>query len=296
MTDINEKKNDKILRVYGIYAEEYKSSVNDFIVKGRYDAVPAVFLSDGNKTEKIYFNKPFKIFEKNMDLELVKNIVSQYEDNIQFLQTAGEAYKKLTRVVNKNLEKIIADMISTCIVRKIKEYPKDELIFFITNLTSEKIIGRLGYLFLDYSNVTIAFVTYKSKELMTNIINKNYLDFDLTYTFENNSIAGNIDPDSSSQSMLATFFYKIPLKTERHISPLRVDIFAQNLSIDKITNKKNSIENYLSNAKNLSEPIIDKETDDYVIRLPKPLQLAIESNENFKHIAGGIINQRRDNK
>lgn len=151
------------------------------------------------------------------------------------------------------------------------------------------------YLFLDYSNVTIAFVTYKSKELMTNIINKNYLDFDLTYTFENNSIAGNIDPDNSSQSMLASFFYKIPLKTEKHISPLRVDIFSQNLSIDKITNKKISIENYLSNAKNLSEPIIDKEADDYVIRLPKPLQLAIESNENFKHIAGGIINQRRDN-
>lgn len=285
----------KPLVVYGICAEGYKSSINDFIVKGRYDAVPVVFLSNGKTVEKIYYNYPFKMFEKNMDLELVKNIVSQYEDDIKFLQNPGESYNKLTRVVNKNLEKIIADMISTCIVRKIKEHPNDEMIFFISNLTSEKIIGRLGYLFLDYSNVTISFVTYKSKELMTNIINRNYLDFDLTHTFEKTSIAGNIDYDNS-QSMIASFLYKIPLKTEGNISPLRVDVFSQNLTIDKITNKRNLIGNYLCQVGNLSEPLADKDADDYVIRLPKPLQLAIEANGDFKYIAERIINQRRENR
>lgn len=287
---------ERPLKVYGICEGDYKSSVNDIITKGRYDAVPTVFIADESNVQIIYYDTPFKIFERNMDLELVKNIVSQYEDNIKFLQTPGEAYRKLTKVVTKNLEKIIADMIATQIMIKIKEHPESRLIFFIENLTSEKVIGRLGYLFLDYTNVTIAFVTYKSQDLMTNIINKNYLDFDLNYSFANKNIAGNVDPDNNSQSMIVSFFYNIPLKIEKHISPLRVDIFSQNLSISEITKKKELIEEYLKESKHLSEPINDLAADDYVVRLPKPLHISIGAREHFKLVAEKIINQRGVNK
>lgn len=284
---------------YGICSDRYRSSINDFLVKGRYDVVPAVFISDGNRAINYCYETPFKIFEKDMDLELVKNIVSQYENNINFLNDARNSYDKLTKIVNKNADKVIADIISTQIMLKIKEN-KDknvELIFFISNLTSDKIIGRLGYLFLDYSNVTIAFITYNSKQLMTNVINKNYLDFDLTYSFDDNkeSIIGSIDPDNNIQSMISTFFHKINLTIDSNIAPLRIDVFSQNLSYCEIINKIKIIKNYLNNSKNLAVPVVDRNADDYVVRLPKPLQQAIDAKENFSSMAEIIINRKREN-
>lgn len=289
------------VKVYGICSERYRSSINDFINIGRYDVVPAVFISDGNKIKNFYYDTPFKIFEKNMDLELVKNIVSQYEKDINFLQDAKKSYKELTKVVNKNADKIIADIISTQIMMLIKEHNEnnsdEQLIFFITNLSSDKIIGRLGYLFLDYSNVTIAFITYNSKHLMTNIINKNHLDFDLTYDFnsDNDSIVGNLDPDNNVQSMLSSFFYMISLEKGIKIAPLRIDILSQNLSFSDIKKKINLIKHYLNTPKNLAEPIIDNNTDDYVVRLPRALQHAVRAEENFRLKAENIINTRRYN-
>lgn len=282
-----------MVNIFGICAEGYKSSINDIVKSGNYDVVPAVFVSDGKKSEKYFYKKPFRIFEKNMDLEFVGNIVSKYEDNLNFFKLPRESYKKLTSVVDKNLEKILADMVSTQIMRLLEDHKDEENIIFISNMPSDKIIGRLGYLFLDYKKTTIAFIFHKPSHLMTNIVNKGLLEFDFNYSFgEDKHIAGTISPDNNTHGMLTSFLYNISLKTDKPVAPLRIDIFSQNMSIKDISNKCEVIDGILSESKNLSSPVEDENVDEYYTRLPKALLDVLNYKENFKTEAARIINER----
>lgn len=246
----------------GIHACCISTDITDFARNGYYRAVPMIIYKINNSNAQYFaINRAIEIFREDMDYGNVRSILHGEE---RLLSIPGKAYNQMMQYVNKNVNKVIADMITYVVTKTINELsksnPQQHSFFFIDSSDINKIIGRLGYLYLNSSANTIAFVTYKSGGLLTDILNSenDYLRFDLNYFKRRTNSSGNhsaIIPNDYMESLTQIVFYSLTHSgMEKQVSPLRCDILSQGISTSQIQEKVNSIEKVLTNPNNMTLP------------------------------------------
>ena len=286
----------------GIYTLYVSTEMIDFAKTGLYRAVPMiVYKVNDEKPQHFIIKRPIEIFKENMEYRQIRNIVHETADpNITFLSIPSKAFSKMQSYAKQNIDKVIADMITHIVVKLIHQMQSEDTssrnVFFIENIDSNKVIGRLGYLYLDSKVNTIAFVTYKTGGLLTDILNgdNERLKFDINYfnsQEKSKEIHSEIIPNDYMESMTQTVFFRIP-DTEATLSPLRFDVLSQGISKEMIREKVNIIEDILQNRDNLTLPIIEKSTHGHgvnITMIPRVLNECIEAAEKYKHEAQVIL-------
>lgn len=289
----------EILSEYNIICinhEVYKISLYDFIKSGTFKAIPSItynvnFSNDNDKesnTKVIYSKIPFEILKKDNSFSKFKGVLGRDEKNIEFLQIPGESYKKILLYIGKNMSKVIADYISSLIVRLIEELyiidKNKKNIFIINNTSDDKLIGRIAYMYLCSKKNTFALISFMPSDLMTNKTSyegKNN-KFDIKYfeDDEGNNICtdrSKIIPNDSMDSLTQTFFYNV--EKDNEFSPIRVDLFSQGLSKNEIEEKSNQIIEVLKDV-NQTGPYENKQIGDFHTRLPIGLLDCIAYHNN----------------
>ena len=169
----------------GINMESVSTSVNYFAETGIFQTIPMiVYTINDNRTKEFHIERPIKLFYKNMSYKDFESIVKTDGTGLDFMAMPGKAYQRMQYYINRNVEKVLADMFVSIIVEILKELKEEkENIFFINNRESDKVIGRLGYMYLSSEKNTFSFVTYKPDNLMTNSMRNgsDVLEFDIEY-------------------------------------------------------------------------------------------------------------------
>jgi hypothetical protein len=208
---------------------------------------PIVYLNKGN-------NSDIKILRPTKEITMQKK--PQMIDNI--FKEKNEYYKKINKDYRANQERIISDIICGIILQELrnKENKENKLLFFITSkFDTQKIVGRLGYLNLPTDRCIILFISRNISDFYTrNIISPFDSTYDITYLNKPeaaNKIFGPY-PDDGTIGLLRTFYKTYSID----YFPLRIDLFCQGLSSNKILQIKAEINNdYLS----------DKDTEPEII-------------------------------
>ena len=169
----------------GINMESVSTSVNYFAETGIFQTIPMiVYTINDNRTKEFHIERPIKLFYKNMSYKDFESIVKTDGTGLDFMAMPGKAYQRMQYYINRNVEKVLADMFVSIIVEILKELKEEkENVFFINNRESDKVIGRLGYMYLSSEKNTFSFVTYKPDNLMTNSMRNgsDVLEFDIEY-------------------------------------------------------------------------------------------------------------------
>lgn len=287
----------------GIHTLSVSTEMIDFARSGIYRTVPLI-LYKINEEKVRYFlvQRPIEIFRENMDYRNLKNIVHGGDKDISFLSIPGKAYNKICNYEKQNVNKVIADMITHVVVEiicKLKEEdPKAKNIFFIDSEDTNKIIGRLGYLYLESKYNTISFITYRAGGLMTDILNSGNekLIFDINYFKKEGrrkSMYSEIIPNDYMESLTQTVFFKIP-SVEAELSPLRCDILSQGLSKNQIQKKVEDIKGILNCPANMSLPFFErdgKNGNENCIMIPQILMDCIDADKVYKHVAQSVLEE-----
>lgn len=285
----------------GIHTLSVSTEMIDFARHGIYRTVPMVLYKVNEEKVKFFLvERPIEIFHENMDYINLKNIVQGEDKDISFLSIPGKAYNKMQKYINQNVNKVMADMITYIVVKVIRELKGENFdaknIFFIDSPDTNKIIGRLGYLYLESNFNTISFVTYKAGGLLTDILNcgNEKLAFDINYFKKEErkgEICSGIIPNDYMESLTQTVFFQIP-NIEAELSPLRCDILSQGLSKRQIQEKVNAVQEILNCKENMSLPHQEKKsngTSDNYVAIPWVLRECIDATEQYRHIAQELL-------
>lgn len=251
----------------GVHTTSYSTEMLDFVITGRYLTVPMICYKINDKPVKTFLVKrPIEIFHEHMEYKVIRNIFNNEENDTKFLSLPSKSYLKMQQYVKQSVNKVIADMITYVVVDVLKELKKEDNdaknIFFIDNVDTNKVIGRLGYLYLEEDNTIISFVTHQAKGLMTDILNEgnDRLEFDINY-FKNEERRkkeySEIIPNDYMESLTQTVFFKITGR-EDILSPLRCDILTQGISKSRIQSKVNDIYEVLSRHENMTIPYAEE--------------------------------------
>lgn len=277
----------------GIHTLNVSTDMMDFARTGIYRTVPMVLyaINDNNVTA-FYNRRPVEIFREDMEYRNIKNIVENEDKDILFLTMPGTACKKMQYYANKNVNKVIADMLTHVIVQTIdklqKEDPDAKNIFFIDNVDTNKIIGRLGYVYLENKNNTIVFVTYLASGLLTHMLNEGNekLKFDMNYFRDENHLEdkqSEIIPNDIMESLTQTVFFNIPNREER-LAPLRCDILSQGITTKEIQEKVKEVNEILQCPENITLPfqetLSNKETGIWTC-VPRVLWHCIDADKTI---------------
>ncbi len=287
----------------GIHTISYSTEMLDFANTGRYLTVPMIcYKINEGQVKTFLIKRPIEIFHEHMDYKIIGNIFKNEEKDSKFLSLPSKSYLKMQQYVNQSVNKVIADMITYVVVdvlKKLKEEDKGaKNIFFIDNVDTNKVIGRLGYLYLEEDNTIISFVTYKAKGLMTDILNEgnDRLEFDINY-FKNEERKekeySEIIPNDYMESLTQTVFFKISGR-EDVLSPLRCDILTQGISKSRIKSKVNDIYDVLSKRENMTVPYAEGSANklyDNWVMIPIVLNDCIEATEIHKNQAQAILEE-----
>lgn len=273
------------MNIIGIYGESVYSRLDDFYRTGNYRAIPFVIRTvNGERPEFFCAQSPFRFFRKDMELRELDYISQKKGVPTDFLQRPDEAYRHMQKLASNQTDRVVADMMSTVIVDQLKAQPQreedEENLFFICNPSSEKIIGRLGYLYLEQKHTTICFVSYQIASLMTNVISQgeSRLAFDIGYFLDHqDQQRSDIYPNDYRESMLQTVFYRMDAPEGEHLPPLRIDIFSQGLSNGEIGAKAELIGKVLGEKDSLSAPFRESGDTTSFLRIPKVLYDCIEA-------------------
>lgn len=289
--------------IIGIHTLSVSTEMMQFAKSGIYRTVPIVIYKINDEQVKyFYINRPIEIFRENMDYRNLENVVGGYDKDISFLTIPGRAYNKMQHFANKNVNKVIADMITHVVVDIVKEIKDKDSdahnVFFIDTVDSNKIIGRLGYLYLENSFNTIAFMTYKAGGLLTDVLNggKSKLEFDINYFAKEgyeDKMWSEIIPNDFMESLTQTVFFNIPI-SEAQLSPLRCDILSQGLSKNEIQKKVKIIYDILKCPQNMTLPFSEKggkNSNSTWVRIPRILNDCIEASEIYKNIAQTVLEE-----
>lgn len=286
--------------IIGIHTCSVSTEMADFARKGIFRAVPMILykVNDGSM-RRFIINRPVEIFREDMEYGSLRNIVCGDE---KFLSIPGKAYDQMRSYVNQNVNKVIADMITYIVVQIIRDLKKDNSgaknTFFIDSVDTNKIIGRLGYLYLQSDSNTVAFVTYKAGGLLTDILNdgSERLRLDIHY-FNRQEIAGErhsaIIPNDYMESLTQIVFYDLSSKgADKAVSPLRCDILSQGISTSQIREKVLSIEEILTNPQNMTMPYQESgSSGGNWVMIPKNLYDCIEAEKAYANDARRILGE-----
>lgn len=286
--------------IIGLHTFSVSTEMTDFARRGTYRTVPVIlFKVNDDDVQHFAIQRPIEIFRENMDYGSLRNIVRGDE---KFLSIPGKAYNQMRNYVNQNVNKVIADMITHIVVKTIcklkEEDPNAKNIFFIDSVDINKIIGRLGYLYLQSDENTIAFVTYKAGGLLTDTLNskREKVLFDIHY-FERQERRekkySTIIPNDYMESLTQAVFYNLSTREEQ-ISPLRCDILSQGIPTSKIEEKAIAIADVLAKSENMTLPYQEKGSNgssNNWVRIPRILNECIEAEDIYINVAQRILEE-----
>lgn len=221
-----------IERVYGIsYLFSPMPDVDTISSKGTIAYSPTVVYYDetNDSFSKVAFPKEFRTFATIDD----------------FFPGSKSFYSKLRTTARVNQERLIADYICAVVLKELRRFPNDQLLFVIKDaFETEKIVGRLGYLGLPLDRVTIYFVSSDLKDFLTNYLApySETRSSDLSLLKDKVGLSGPF-PENDTVTMLRTFFWSF---SEKELYPLRINLFSQ--FMNHLTLKKQSarMSGYLS--------------------------------------------------
>lgn len=286
--------------IIGLHTFSVSTEMTDFARGGIYRTVPMILykVNDG-EVQHFAIQRPIEIFRENMDYRSLRNIVHGDE---KFLSIPGKAYNQMRSYVNKNVNKVIADMITYIVVKTIcnlkEEDPNARNVFFIDSVDINKIIGRLGYLYLQSDENTIAFVTYKASGLLTDTLNSGNekVLFDINYFKRQERKSkkySTIIPNDYMESLTQAVFYNLSTR-EAQISPLRCDILSQGIPTSKIEEKAITIADILEKPENMTIPHQEKgskgSSNNWVM-IPRILNECIEAEDIHINTAQRILEE-----
>ena len=269
----------------GINMESVSTSVNYFAETGIFQTIPMiVYTINDNRTKEFHIERPIKLFYKNMSYKDFESIVKTDGTGLDFMAMPGKAYQRMQYYINRNVEKVLADMFVSIIVEILKELKEEkENIFFINNRESDKVIGRLGYMSLSSEKNTFSFVTYKPDNLMTNSMRNgsDVLEFDIEYfdKYKDKSVS-EIIPNDFMESMTQTVLYRAPTR-EEELPPIRCDIFSQGITTSEIQRKVNLVGDIMANSHNMSMPFEYAKESGKFVRIPRVLYDSIMETSRF---------------
>lgn len=259
----------------GIYLDSLSSDMNSFVETGKYKtAVQVIYKVNGNDVQRFQLKRPIEIFHKNMLYKDLESIAKNNNGNTEFMSMSSKAYQQMQRYINKEVEKVLADMTMSVIVQVLKKLPVREYnIFFIDSRDSNKLIGRLGYMYFNNTKNIFSFVSYKTDNLMTDTLRneRDILEFDIDYFKRNgDKYISDIVPNDFMESLLQTVFYRIT-GNKKDILPLRCDIFSQGNTNKEIQNKVNILREITQTSDYMTPPFEYSNTTNKFVRLPKVL-------------------------
>lgn len=276
----------------GLHTFSVSSEIKEFADRGIYRTVPAILykINDG-EVQLFLINRAIEIFKENMNYSKLRNAAISSES---VLSIPGKAYQKMMQYIWQNINKVIADMLMHVVVKIIEELhtidPDAHNVFFIDSADMNKIIGRLGYLYIKSEANTIAFITYRSHGLLTDALNNGNekVAFDIHYFDKNehkNDTHSAIIPNDYMESLTQTVFYNIT--TEEPLSPLRCDVFSQGISTSQIQEKVDNLQTIFNTPQYMTPPFED-ENDNHTM-IPRVLYDCIDAEKVYISSAKDII-------
>lgn len=287
--------------VYGVKTSSVSTDIIHFVSSSSYKILPAILLSkNGCETESIYVKKPIQIFYSGVKYNDLYTNIDMHDRASMALP--WKAFNFMKSVMNRNVNKISADIVAAAIIKELKKNEKGDYIFFINCEDPQKIIGRLGYLYIDLTRCTIVFLTYEPQQLVTDVLNagREKLEFDINY-FKNEKHQGkpisDVIPNDFRESLTQTVFFNItPPNSSKHLSPLRCDIFCQGMSNHDINNKVKKLEEFFSNDTNLCPPFVvgNYLGNDIYTRLPYALKKVCDYEPFFVKSEASVIMEKNN--
>lgn len=278
--------------IIGLHTFSVSSEIKEFTNKGIYRTVPAILYKINDEDINFFkIDRPIEIFKENMNYGKLRNIISS-DDSV--LTIPGKAYQKMMQYVSQNNNKVIADMLMNIIVKIINrlntDCPDAHNVFFIDSIDMNKIIGRLGYLYIKSETNTIAFLTYKSKGLLTDTLNtgNEKVVFDIHYfdrTEHKKEEHSPIIPNDYMESLTQAVFYRI--QSNETLSPLRCDVFSQGISTSQIQEKVDKLQEIFTDTNNMTPPFED-ENGNYTM-IPRVLNDCICAEKTYISLAKEIL-------
>lgn len=264
--------------------ESIMTDMNTFAENGRYKAAVQVLYKINNEMVQCFqINRPIEIFHKSMLYKDFASIVRSNTESTEFMTIPGKAYRQMQYFINKEVEKVLADMVTAVIVKILKSLDQDDMnIFFIDSRESNKLLGRLGYMYLNNFKNTFCFVSYKTDSLITDILRNGSetLELDIDYFIRcKGRDVSEIVPNDFMESLLQTVFYKVAANGEE-LPPLRCDIFSQGITNREIQQKVEAVRKVISNPKEMSLPYQYSSAKKFVL-LPRVFFDCIDAVEQF---------------
>ncbi len=238
------------------------------------------------------------LYEDNDPIEKIIRYIEDLTKND--LTVAKKAFLKLRNFSIQCAERVIADLICQIMLEFIKEYKDSHIIFLIESMGSDKMLGRLGYLYLNLEKVTICSFSYKPDDMLTTVMSARTgkLLFDLHRLMSGSSgeFFSPLYPGSSEDSLIQTFFYRPDHITKgvQECLPLRVDIFTQGLLEPETQEKSEYIKKLLKNESETLPFPLKKEISTQYVKLPIGFNSIIQSwsepMRSYKFFYNKIVN------
>lgn len=271
-----------VKKIIGLTYDVETLDLSSFLKKKRFEFIPGVAYHIINLQDQILniqsetishieFQEPFILFDHGSSTEFLQTFIAADD-----LSSAKKAYSELMAFVNRNTDRIIADLCCSLILETVEKFgDSDDAVFFFDGPAWGKMIGRLASLSLP-KNLTFCFISYRLEQLVTLVMSKTTgrLEFDL-HRIINDEKGGPIGPypGSAEESLIQTYFYRPSAGGKTISAPLRLEIFTQNLLESEIDDKKDIVLDLLRTPGLILPYEIDKNT--FTI-LPKSLVEAIK--------------------
>lgn len=265
--------------------ESISTDMNTFAENGRYKAsVEVLYKINDEKVQCFQINRPIEIFHKSMLYKDFESIVRSDSRSMEFMRIPGKAYRQMQYYINKEVEKVLADMVTSVIAKILKSLNRDDTnIFFIDSRESNKLLGRLGYLYLNNVKNTFCFISYKTDSLITDTLRNGseILELDIDYfTRYKNRDVSEIVPNDFMESLVQTVFYKMAANGYE-LPPLRCDIFSQGITNRDIQNKVEVVGKIMSDPHKMTLPFEYVASSKKFVMLPQILYDCIDAVEQF---------------
>ncbi len=250
--------------------------IQDIARMGTFAFAPAVnFKSDDSANPQLLkYVSPFQLFSKGLSMELLIRY-SMPDMKKEEFKVAERAYHQLRSFAARCADRVIADLVCGIVLQHSGQ--SEEVVYVVQRPPSDKIVGRLGYLYLPVERLTILFVAWEPMDLITNVMRyqTGRLEFDLHRLMsEEKEVLFGPYPGSPAETLKQTYFYRPPRHGKKRPFPLRIEVFSQGLLESDLEGKGEIVRDLLQ-EKNLTPPF--QVSDGAFVRLPRGLKDCLDA-------------------
>lgn len=291
--------------VIAIHAGSVRTSISDFVKRKAFGAVPFITyrINDGSVRECI-IDRPIVTFHEGCNYRELQGIM--HEDR-SLIHMPSKDFDKLRKHSSQCINRVTADLITSVVVKELSELADTNRknLIFIEGIDSNKTIGRLGYLYLDSTINTIAFLSYKPSSLFTNVLNTSdeRLLLDMYYFKRDNTVANEFNEDDANHkntksdiipndfrdSLMQFVLFDTSVKnSELDVLPVRCDIMSQGIPSSFINEKVEMIRSYFDKDDNMTPPFQESTGGEWM-RIPRIMYNCIECGDCYTELKANRI-------